>query len=66
MTCPGRDAAWSHSASKTRYGGTVRRRSGTVTNTEFDTVPGLQRTTPLRYVAHCARDTRGISLESRA
>jgi hypothetical protein len=34
---------------------TVHRRSGTVTNSEFGTVPGLQRITD---VLRCARDKR--------
>jgi hypothetical protein len=31
---------------------------GTATMTEFDTIPVLQRTTSLRFVLRCARDTR--------
>jgi hypothetical protein len=31
---------------------------GTATMTEFDTIPVLQRTTSLRVVLRCARDTR--------
>jgi len=34
----------------------MRRRSGIVENAECLTIPGLQRTTPLRFVVHCARE----------
>jgi hypothetical protein len=40
----------------------IRDRSGP----ESATIPGLQRTTPLRSVLHCARETRLSELEYRA
>src|ERR1700730_6537214 len=33
---------------------------------QIGTIPGLQRTTPLRFVLRCARDTRDTSVEVTA
>jgi hypothetical protein len=41
-----------------RHAMAVRRRSGIVTSSALGKVPVLQRTTPLRFVLRCARDTR--------
>jgi len=36
----------------------VHRCSGTVANSVFVTIPGLQRITSLRFVLRCARETQ--------
>ena len=52
-TCPGCGALRS-------VGGVVHRRSKTFPNSEFVTIPDLQRTTALRYVLRRARETGNV------
>jgi hypothetical protein len=40
----------------------VHRCSGTFADSEFVTIPVLQRTTPLRFVLRCARETQKSTL----